>query len=410
MSEYLVERHVVKPTHKDYVVLDNLCFLSKNLYNATLYYVRQHYFTSKNHVRYEMVNRVFTHAKQPDYIALPAKVSKHTQKLVDKNYRSFFTLKQSKIPDIRKQARIPKYLPKDGRQVVHYEKGALSLVKAGFIKLSKTNVLIKTKLKKCDIEFARVVPHGNHIAIEIGYKANYPSIKPTGKIGANIASIDIGLNNLATLTSTVATPIIFNGRPLKSINQYANKQAAIETTKLDTGVKKSRARKDAIFLKRKNKISTYLHKVSRHIVNYLVSNNIDTLVIGKNVGWKQNINIGKKNNQNFVNIPFATFIEQLIYKSRLHGVEVVLQEESYTSKCSFLDNEPVQKHGKYKGRRVKRGLFKTANNTFINADVNGSANILKKYLQTKEAWNDDIKSNLVEMCSTSFIQKITPSL
>jgi putative transposase len=405
MSEYLVERHVIKSTHTDYAVLDNLCFLSKNLYNATLYYIRQHYFGSKNHVRYETVNRVFTHAKQPDYITLPAKVSKHTQKLVDSNYRSFFKLKQSQTPEIRKQARIPKYLDKDGRQVVHYEKGALSLVKSGFIKLSKTNILIKTRLKKCDIEFARVVPHGNHIAIEIGYKANYPKSKSKAH---KIASIDIGLNNLATLTSTVTKPVIFNGRPLKSINQYANKQAALETAKLDTGVKKSLTRKDTIFLKRKNKISTYLHKVSRHIVNYLISNDIDTLVIGKNIGWKQNINIGKKNNQNFVNIPFATFIEQLIYKSRLHGIEVVLQEESYTSKCSFLDDEPIQKHGKYKGRRLKRGLFKSADSTFINADVNGSANILKKYLQTKDAWNGDIKSNLVEMCSTSSIRKITP--
>lgn len=406
MSDYLVERHVIKKTHNDYAVLDNLCFLSKNLYNATLYYVRQHYFTRKIHVRYEEVNRVFTHAKQPDYIALPAKVSKHTQKLVDKSYRSFFTLKQSKIPDIRKQARLPKYLPKDGRQVVHYEKGALSLVKAGFIKLSKTNVLIKTNLKKCDIEFARVVPHGNHIAIEIGYKTNYPTNKPKEN---RVAGIDIGLNNLAALVSTVTKPIIFNGKPIKSINQYANKQAAIETAKLDTGVKKSRARKDSIFLKRKNKISSYLHKVSRHIVNFLVSNDIDTLVIGKNTGWKQNINIGKKNNQNFVSIPFNIFIEQIVYKSRLHGIEVVMQEESYTSKCSFLDDEPIQKHGKYKGRRVKRGLFKTASNTFINADVNASANILKKYLQKKEAWNDIVKSNLVETCSTSVIQKITPS-
>ena len=107
MSDYLVERHIIKKTHNNYAVLDNLCFLSKNLYNATLYYVRQHYFADKNHIRYEEVNKVFTHAKQPDYISLPAKVAKHTQKLVDSNYLSFFKLKKSKIPDIRKQARLP---------------------------------------------------------------------------------------------------------------------------------------------------------------------------------------------------------------------------------------------------------------------------------------------------------------
>lgn len=406
MSDYLVERHVIKKTHNDYAVLDNLCFLSKNLYNATLYYVRQHYFADKNHIRYEEVNKVFTHAKQPDYMALPAKVSKHTQKLVDSNYLSFFKLKKSKIPDIRKQARLPKYLPKDGRQVVHYEKGALSLVKLGFIKLSKTNLLIKTKLAKDQVQFARIVPCGNHIVVEIGYKANYPTNKPKEN---RVAGIDIGLNNLAALVSTVTKPIIFNGKPIKSINQYANKQIALEKSKLDKKIKTSKTRKDNLFLKRKNKISSYLHKISRHIVNFLVSNDIDTLVIGKNTGWKQNINIGKKNNQNFVSVPFNIFIEQIVYKSRLHGIEVVMQEESYTSKCSFLDDESIEKHDNYAGRRIKRGLFKTNTKKIINADVNASANILKKYLQKKEAWNDSIKSNLVETCSTSFIEKITPA-
>ena len=327
------------------------------------------------------MNKVFTHAKQPDYIALPAKVSKHTQKLVDSNYLSFFKLKKSKIPDIRKQARLPKYLPKDGRQVVHYEKGALSLVKLGFIKLSKTNLLIKTKLAKHQIQFARIVPCGNHIVVEIGYKANYPTNKPKEN---RVAGIDIGLNNLAALVSTVTKPIIFNGKPIKSINQYANKQIALEKSKLDKKIKTSKTRKDNLFLKRKNKISSYLHKVSHHIVNFLVSNNIDTLVIGKNTGWKQNINIGKKNNQNFVSVPFNIFIEQIVYKSRLHGIEVVMQEESYTSKCSFLDDESIEKHDGYAGRRIKRGLFKTNTNKIINADVNASANILKKYLQKKK--------------------------
>jgi len=406
MTDYLVERHVIKQSHQDFAFLDNLCFLSKNLYNVTLYAVRQHYFANNSHLRYEVINKMFTHSKQQDYTALPAKVSKHTQKLVDQNYRSFFKLKKSKNAEVAKTARIPKYLPKEGRQVVHYEKGALSRIRSGFIKLSKTNVVIKTKLKPEQIQFVRVVPLGNHISIEVGYKVDYPHLKAKLR---GVAAIDLGINNLVALVSSKSCPIVFNGKPLKSINQFANKQIAIENSLIDKKLKTSKKRKDRLFLKRKNKISDYLHKTSCQIVNFLVANDIDTLVIGKNIGWKQNINIGKKNNQNFVGIPFNTFIQQLSYKSRLQGIEVVLIEESYTSKCSFLDDEPIKKQDNYAGRRIKRGLFKTSSNKLINADVNASANILKKYLQSKEAWNDSIRSNLVEVCSTPIVEKITPS-
>lgn len=403
--DYLVEKHLIKDTHAYFGELDSLCFLSKNLYNATLYHVRQAFFKDLPFLAYPVINKQFTHEKQPDYTALPAKVAKHTQKLVEKAYRSFFALRKHKDPQIAKMARIPKYLDKAGRQVVHYEKGALSLVKDGLITLSKTNITIKTKLSKKQIEFVRVVPCGNHIMLEVGYKANYPKPLPKGN---KIASIDIGLNNLATITSTVATPIIINGKPLKSINQFANKMIAKEQAKLDTKLKISTQRKDKLWLKRKTKISNYLHKASRLIVNYLVANRIDTLVIGKNDGWKQNIDIGKRNNQNFVQIPFTTFIEKLTYKCYQQGIDVVVQEESYTSKCSFLDDEPICKHEIYLGRRIKRGLFKASDGKIINADINGSANILKKYLQEKETWNDCIKSDLVAMCSTSFILKLTP--
>lgn len=189
-------------------------------------------------------------------------------------------------------AKIPKYLHKEkGRQVVHYEKGALSFKKQGFIHLSKTHIFIKSNIDKTLINFVRVVPSGNHIVIEVGYKITYPNNKPDN---GKYASIDIGLNNLATLTSNIAKPIIYNGKPIKSVNQYFNKQLAKEKSKLDTGKKQSKKRLQQLFLKRKNKISTHLHKVSCQIVNYLVLHDINTLVIGKNIGQKQNIELGKK--------------------------------------------------------------------------------------------------------------------
>ena len=184
---------------------------------------------------------------------------------------------------------------------------------------------------------------------------------------------------------------------------------AKERSKLDKGEKQNRNRFDRLFLKRKNKITHYLHQVSKQIVNLLVSNDIDTLIIGKNKGWKQNIDLKNKNNQNFVSIPFATLISQLKYKCKLVGIDVVTNEESYTSKCSFLDNEEIKKHQTYLGKRIKRGLFQTNSGKVINADVNGSLNILKKYLIKQEAWNEIIYSNLVEISSGSFIQKVTPN-
>jgi IS605 OrfB family transposase len=197
-----------------------------------------------------------------------------------------------------------------------------------------------------------------------------------------IASIDIGLNNLATLTSNGAfAPLILNGKPLKSINQFYNKKKAKLQAALKKEQKTSR-RIQALTHKRNNKVKDYLHQSSRYVMNQLVSNQISVLVIGKNDQWKQEIALGSRTNQNFVQIPHATFIDQLKYKAQLVGIRVVLQEESYTSKCSFLDGESIQKHAEYQGKRIKRGLFRSKNGTVLNADVNGSANILKKAFPT----------------------------
>jgi putative transposase len=151
----------------------------------------------------------------------------------------------------------------------------------------------------------------------------------------------------------------------------------------------------------------YLHKATRYLVNHLVSNNVSTLILGYNKKWKQDISIGRKNNQNFVSIPFYLFKQMLRYKCALQGIEVLEQEESYTSKCSFLDNEEICKHEAYLGRRIQRGLFKTSNGKIINADLNGSLNILKKFLQKQVAWNEKFFSNLVEGCSNPDIPKIS---
>lgn len=402
----LVLKHSYKKSHPFYKELDKLCFLSKNLYNSTLYTVRQHYFETHKYLNYNAVNKLFTDNKQVDYCALPRKVSKMTQQLVDKNFKSFFALLRLKQKgEYDEPVNIPNYLDKvKGRQVVHYDKQALSFkAKEGFIKLSGTNIYIPltNDITKDIVRYVRIVPKSHNIIdVEIGYKTEVPEIEYNNRI----ASIDLGINNLATVTSNVFSPFIINGKPLKSINQYYNKHLAdLKSFQMLKGNKKSTNRIKALTVKRNNKVTDYMHKATRLITNHLVSNNISLLVIGYNKGWKQDVNMSKKNNQKFVQISFLKFINLLTYKCRLAGITVVTNEESYTSKCSFIDKEPIQKHSIYLGKRVKRGLFRTLNKNYINADVNGSYNIMKKYLITQEAWNENIFSDCVEACSTPVV-------
>ena len=395
---YLAERHIIKPNNPLYKELDNVCFLSKNLYNKALYFVRQHYFVTKGYLNYYGINQLMINSKDVDYYALNTKVSNQTLMLLDRNFKSFFSLiKKKKNKDYDKPVKIPKYLEKQGRYITVFEKGAVStkFLKKGLIKLANISNVIKTNVRLEDLKEVRVLPRNNHCIIEVVYKKEEKPLSPNN---GRYAAIDLGLNNLATVCSNVEKPFIINGRPLKSINQRWNKHKAELQSRL-TNNSKSSKQIMLITNKRNNRVKDYLHKSSRKIVNFLVSKNISTLVIGYNEEWKQNISIGKINNQSFVSIPFHSFIQQLEYKCRLEGINVVLTEESYTSKCSFLDNEPLGKKDTYLGKRVKRGLYKTAKGRLINADLNGSLNILKKVIGEFQY--------PIEACSTP--ARITPS-
>lgn len=400
----MTQIHNIKKGNKNYAELDNLCFLSKNLYNSTLYTVRQYYFETGEYLNYNRVNKLFTDTNQVDYRALPAKVAQHTQRLVEQDFKSFFALlRKVKKGEYSNKVHIPRYADKlNGRKPVHYGKGALSFRKKGYIHLSKTNIYIKTNLSKEEVDFVKVVPYKGYIKIMVGYKMECDALCANNKF----ASIDLGVNNLATVSSNVMKPFIVNGKPLKSINQYCNKQIAKARSLLPKGVYTSQYINN-LLLRRENKINNYLHKASRYIVNQLVSNNITALVIGYNKEWKQDTNLGKVNNQNFIQIPFYKFVHMLRYKCALEGISVYLQEESYTSKCSFFDNEEIQKNEKYKGKRVCRGLFRTATGKYVNADLNASLNILKKLLISKKVVKNDIISDLIEVSSTPNIYKVS---
>ena len=302
--------------------------------------------------------------------------------VLDKNWKSFFALCKlysKNKSSLSGKPNLPKYLHKtNGRFVTTYELGAISKkhLKNNIISLSKTNIKLKTRVDVNSINQCRIVPKNGYYVIEIVYESDCVDLKEDNN---RYCSIDLGLNNLATVTSNAIKPIIINGKPLKSINQYYNKKKGKLQSQLELELKrKSSKRINKLSLKRNNKITDYLHKSSRYIINHLVSNDINTLVIGNNKEWKQEINIGKVNNQNFVTIPHSRFIDMLKYKCELLGIRFIITEESYTSKCSFIDNEDICKHVNYCGNRVKRGLFKSKEGILINADVNGGLNILRK--------------------------------
>ena len=408
----LSERHVISEDHPFFEECAYLCHLSKNLYNATLYTQRQWFFAG-SFKSYPVVNKLFTLENQPDYRALPAKVAKQIQMLVQQNFSSFFALlKKAKKGEYDKPVRLPRYLDKDGYQVIVYEKGALSFKEAGFIKLSQASIKIKTSISREQITNVRIVPKGNHFVIEVLYDVEKPIVDENDF--SRVAFIDPGMNNLMTVTSNVFSPILYNGRTAKAINQLYNKDRAkiqsrlpfrkpavdapsyrqvnavlkpyqTKTSKLLQGITKNR----------NYRIHDLFHKITTHLVNHLVENDVKVLIFGHNIGQKQDINLGSKTNQNFVSLPFTKLISMLQYKCERLGIQFIVTEESHTSKCSFLDLESIEHHDDYVGRRVKRGLFKSANGTCINADINGSLNIGRKYLTSVNQYSDQLHSELV---------------
>lgn len=411
----LTERHIIRENHVFFDECDRLSFLAKNLYNATLYAQRQSFFNPDvKFVNYYDVNKEFTVNNQFDYRVLPAKVSKQIQMLVDKSFKSYFVLlKKKNKGEYDKPIKIPSYLDTTrGRFVVPYPKDAISLKTDGFVKLSKTDISIPTRIDKDLIVGVRIVPKGNHYIIEVLYDVVKPNIEVDY---SRVAFVDPGLNNLMTVTSNVFNPILYNGKLVKSINQLANKNASkrqglrnlwkpnarTENKHRIQQVVFPRLESDnskltkLIWSKRSNRINDYFHKVTTNLMNHLVLHDIKTVVMGHNIGQKQDIVLGKVNNQNFVNIPFTKLISMLEYKCQLAGINFVVSEESYTSICSFVDREEICKHKEYFGNRVERGLFETSSGLLINADVNGSLNIGRKYLESIGEYSNELHNQLL---------------
>lgn len=386
-----VKQQLKKLPKEDYLNLKELSYIAKNLYNVATYNIRQHYLKEKKYLSYNKNDLLCKNNE--NYKLLNSNMSQQILKEVDGNFKSFFgLLKLAKKDQYNKKINIPKYLEKD----------SFTTLIIGFVRL-KENILImpysntyrkahkriSIKIPKLlldkEIKEIRIIPKfkARFFEIQYIYKVNEIQSKVDNK---KALAIDIGLNNLVTCATNEGKAFIIDGRRLKSINQWYNKQnSKLQSIKDKQKIKSITKKQMIITNNRNNKVNDYVLKTCRYIINYCIDNEIGNLVIGYNPEIQDEINLGKRNNQNFVNIPIGKIREKLEYLCEFYGINFVEQEESYTSKASFFDNDEIPVYDKnntkkyeFSGKRIKRGLYKSKNGILINADVNGALNILKK--------------------------------
>jgi putative transposase len=385
----LVEQHCIDKHDPRYSVIDEAAFKSKNLYNAALYMIRQAYIFEGRYLSYnEMDKRMQQHEA---YKALPAKVSQQILMVLNRNWISFREARKAYEEDTSKftgRPKLPKYKHKtEGRNILVYTIQAISQkgLKHGLIQHSMLPISVKTKHK--DLDQVRIVPRNGYYVVEVIYSKEpvQANVDPSFCVG-----IDLGVTNLAAIASNREgfVPRLVNGRPVKAWNQWYNKRMKELKKQLP---KEDRERvtlqMERITTTRNRRIDHYLHTASKRIVDILVKEGVGTVIIGKNPLWKQETGMGRRNNQNFVSIPHARFIDMLTYKAALVGIRVEVREESYTSKASFLDLDPIpdykpndEEQHVFSGKRIGRRnrLYRAKDGRKICADVNGAYNIVRK--------------------------------
>ena len=391
---YLTVKQQVKHLSKDdYRSIRELCHSAKNLANEAIYNVRQYYFTEGKFLKYEK-NYVLL-KNSPNYKALNSNMAQQILKEVDGSFKSFFGLlklaKQGKYAF--KDCKLPNYLPKDG----------YTTLVIGFVRLNGNKLMLpfSNSFKKTHkpveitippilldkkVKEIRIIPKAHARFFEIQYTYEAECVQRNLNKN-NALALDLGINNLVTAVSNNGRSFIIDGRRLKSINQWFNKEnARLQSIKDKQHFgKKTTNRQKAIARDRNNKVNDYMSKAARKVIDYCISNDIGTLVAGYNVTFQRSSHIGKQNNQNFVNIPYGILRDKLSYLCELNDITYVEQEESYTSRSSFWDKDDIPvynddnpKEYQFSGNRIHRGMYKTARGIEFNADINGALNIMRK--------------------------------
>ena len=381
-------------TAGQYHTLRTMCRLSKNIYNQSIYNIRQHYFAEGTYLRYE-ANYPFM-KNEENYKVLGAAVAQQTMKCADNAFKSFFgLLKLAKSGKYASwQIKMPKYLKKDSMYKLCFAQPYLSsgqflvpmsfgMQKDGF---DKIRIKIPPYLHDKKIRQIHIIPKHNGKYFEAVYMFDDAEQETPVLNSEKALSIDLGVSNLATCVTNEGKSFIVDGKKLKSINQWYNKELArLSSIKDKQKIKSYTNRQYAITNKRNNRVSNYIYNAAKLIIRYCLEHKIGNIVVGYNDGFQDRSNLGRVNNQNFVQIPLGKLKCRLEYLSKLNGINFVLQEESYTSRASFFDNDdipvwnpqnPVE--AEFSGTRIHRGLYKTKSGILVNADINGALNILRK--------------------------------
>ena len=400
----------IKKSHPDFNYIKLQLIESKEIYNFANFILRQIYFkNSKNHkfslnfieeypslkelfLKYINENKQFTSLFYK-IICEFAKTKKYTinlkivQNIVDKlksDWSSYWKLLRiRKNYSYNKKINIPSY--KKHYNLVEYNNQVISKnkLKLGFIGTATMTEGFKISKKHKNLKYKsfRIYEKNNKFTCEVIHEKEIQQIKKSNRV----ASIDMGLENLFTIAFNYNKKgISLKGTKLKSINQYFNKLKSELQSRLP---KKQYVSKfiNQLLHKRNEQLRNYIGYYINKLIKILNEENVSKLVVGYNKGWKQNVNLGNKNNQNFVSIPFKKILDILKYKLEDNSIECIEQEESYTSKASYLDNDdiPVYKENDntnyiFSGKRIKRGIYKSKQGKIINADLNGALNILKK--------------------------------
>jgi len=383
---YLTQKNHIRCDKKTYRILRILTRLSKNLYNYTLYTVRQYYFNNGEYLPYEKAYHLVK--QNENYQLLPSQVAQQTMKVVDRSMKSFFRLiKERRRGNYNRPIHLPKYLPKDGYFVCIFQKDMFK-VEGDTIRLS----LGKNFERKFGVKYlwfrlppqvvgkkikeVRILPRCKGLWFEIEYVYEVEPEKADLDYSKYL-SIDLGLDNFATCFAS-GTSFIIEGRGLKSFNRWWNKEKAKLQGIYDKQGIKMGKKMAWLLRKRKNVVNNFMNQAVSYIVKYCLKNRIGNIVIGELKEIKNGMNLSRVNNQNFQYIPYGLFKQKLRAKCEFYGINYIEVDEAYTSKCDALALEPIEHHDNYKGKRVKRGLFQSSTGKLINADVNGAINILRK--------------------------------
>ena len=389
---YLTLRQQVKHlSKKEFRNLKCLSHIAKNLTNEAIYNIRQCYFNDKKYLSYNENYKILKNSE--NYKKLNSNMAQQILKEVDGSFKSFFgLLKFAKNGQYNGKIKLPNYLAKDGFTTlvigfVRLKDDMLTVPYSNLFRKTHKEIAIKLPpvLKGRKIKEIRIIPkqHSRYFEIQYTYEVKEVQRELNRE---NALGIDLGIDNLCTCVTNNGTSFIIDGRKLKSINQYYNKtNAKLQSIKDKQKIKQTTLRQKQIARKRNNRVNDYLSKTARIIINYCLNNDIGKLILGYNEDFQRNSNIGRINNQNFVNIPYGKLRDKLTYLCKLYGIEFKVQEESYTSKASFFDGDKIPVYDKenpqeyvFSGKRIKRGLYQTSKGYLLNADCNGALNILKK--------------------------------